>query len=125
MLSSKMSQPVKTRSFNVASGMNSLILGESASVRFPRRIVPIWVSDPMGLAKPLRMASTPATKVVATAPIPGIIIPSFPFGGWISLWRFDSAAVLVEAGFAFFGRVGMFRLLPYEFRGFLATAHVL
>src|SRR5882672_2226930 len=125
MSSSNRSHPVKTKSFNPASETNSLIFGEVPSVRFPTRMVPIWVSDPMGLAKPLRMASTPATKVVATAPIPGIIIPSFPFGGWISLWRFDSAAVLVEAGFAFFGRVGMFRLLPYEFRGFLATAHVL
>ncbi|HWI16399.1 MAG TPA: inositol-3-phosphate synthase, partial [Vicinamibacterales bacterium] len=29
-------------------GTNSLIFGERLSVRFPRRIVPICVSDPMG-----------------------------------------------------------------------------
>ena len=38
MLSSKMSQPVKTRSLSPASGTNSLIFGERPSVRFPRRI---------------------------------------------------------------------------------------
>ena len=64
--------------------MNSFTRGERPSVRLPRRMVPIWVSDPMGLAKPLRMASTPATNVVATAPIPGIMTPSLPFAGWIS-----------------------------------------
>ena len=68
----------------MASGMNSLILGESASVRFPSRIVPIWVSDPMGFANPFLIASTPATKVVATAPMPGIITPNLPLGG--SIW---------------------------------------
>jgi hypothetical protein len=46
-------------------------------------MVPICVSDPMGLEIPLRTASTPATNVVATAPIPGIMIPSFPFAGAI------------------------------------------
>ena len=35
MLSSKMSQPVKTRSSSPASGTNSLILGERPSVRLP------------------------------------------------------------------------------------------
>ena len=95
MLSSKMSQPVKTRSLSDASGTNSLILGESASVRLPSRIVPIWVSDPMGLAMPLRTASTPATNVVATAPMPGIMMPSLPLGAWISLLDgFDSVFVL-------------------------------
>ena len=84
MSSSKMSQPVKTRSFNPASGTNSLILGERPSVRFPRRMVPICVNDPMGLEIPLRTASTPATNVVATAPMPGIMTPSFPFAGAIS-----------------------------------------
>ena len=33
---------------------------------------------------PLRTASTPATNVVATAPMPGIMIPSFPLAGAIS-----------------------------------------
>src|SRR3984893_17934652 len=112
MLSSKMSQPVKTRSLSDARGTNSLILGESASVRLPSRIVPIWVSDPIGLAMPLRTASTPATNVVATAPMPGIMIPSLPLGAWISSLRcFDSVFV-----FTFFGRVGMFKLLPYRLR---------
>src|SRR6478752_10177237 len=73
-----MSQAVKTRSFRFASGTNLLILGERLSVRFPSRMVPICVSEPIGLAIPLRMASTPATNVVATAPIPTIITPSLP-----------------------------------------------
>jgi len=30
---------------------------------------------------PLRTASTPATNVVATAPIPGIMMPSLPLAG--------------------------------------------
>src|SRR6185312_6454607 len=103
-----MSQAVKTMSFRLASGTNLLILGERLSVRLPSRIVPICVSDPMGLAIPLRTASTPATKVVATAPMPGIMMPSLPLGAWISLLAdFDSVPLL-----AFFGRVGMFRLLP-------------
>src|SRR5271154_4770631 len=35
----------------------------------------------MGLAKPRRTASTPAMSVVATAPMPGIMTPSFPVAG--------------------------------------------
>jgi len=35
----------------------------------------------MGLARPRRIASTPAMSVVATAPIPGIMTPSFPVAG--------------------------------------------
>src|SRR6478736_5504952 len=73
-----MSHAVKTRSFRLARGRNLLILGERLSVRFPSRMVPICVSEPIGLAIPLRMASTPATNVVATAPIPTIITPSLP-----------------------------------------------
>ena len=84
MLSSNMSQPVKTRSLRPARGTNSLILGERPSVRLPRRMVPICVSEPMGCAIPLRTASTPATNVVATAPMPGIITPSLPFAGSIA-----------------------------------------
>src|SRR5579864_5080241 len=83
MLSSKMSQPVKTRSLSCASGTKSLIFGERPSVRLPRRMVPICVSDPMGKAMPLRTASTPATNVVATAPIPGIMMPRLPLAGAI------------------------------------------
>src|SRR5229473_8645392 len=37
----------------------------------------------MGCALPVRTNSTPAIKVVLTAPIPGKRIPSFPFGGAI------------------------------------------
>ncbi len=60
-----------------------MIFGERPSVRLPSRIVPIWVSEPIGFASPLRIASTPATNVVATAPMPGIITPSFPFAASI------------------------------------------
>jgi hypothetical protein len=35
------------------------------------------------------MASTPATKVVATAPMPGIITPSLPFAGSIRPLDFE------------------------------------
>src|SRR6516165_896228 len=78
-----MSQPPKTRSSNRASFTKSLIFGERPSVRFPRRIVPICVSDPTGTAFFVRTSSTPAMKVVATAPIPGSSTPSFPFGAAI------------------------------------------
>ena len=81
MLSGKISQPVKTRSSRLARGTKSLIKGLLPSVRLPRRMVPIWVSEPIGFARPLRTASMPATSVVATAPIPTIMIPSFPFAG--------------------------------------------
>ena len=37
--------------------------------------------EPMGLARPRRTASTPAMSVVATAPMPGIMTPSFPVAG--------------------------------------------
>src|SRR6185295_11566161 len=81
MSSSKMSHPVKTRSFRAARGTKSRTAGELLSVRLPKRIVPIWVNEPIGFATPLRTASTPATNVVATAPMPGIITPSFPLAG--------------------------------------------
>jgi hypothetical protein len=45
--------------------------------------VPSWVSEPTGCDLPLRTNSTPAIKVVLTAPMPGVNIPSFPFGGAI------------------------------------------
>src|SRR4029078_1579491 len=57
--------------------------GEFASVRLPRRMVPIWVSDPIGLASPLRIGSTPAIVVVLTAPRPTSMIPSFPSAVWM------------------------------------------
>ena len=76
-----MSHPVKTTSFKSASGTKSLISGELLSVRLPSRIVPICVSEPIGLASPRRTASTPAIIVVATAPSPTTITPSLPFAG--------------------------------------------
>src|ERR1700761_9411725 len=77
----KISQPVKTRSLSGASGTKSFTSGERSSVRLPRRIVPICVSEPNGFAYPRRTASTPAINVVATAPMPGIMMPSFPVCG--------------------------------------------
>src|SRR5215210_2963353 len=48
-------------------------------------MVPIWVREPTGSASPFFTSSTPAMKVVATAPIPGINTPSLPVGSLISL----------------------------------------
>src|ERR1700735_4303823 len=76
-----MSQPVKTRSSRWARGTKSLMSGLRESVRLPRRMVAICEVEPMGLAKPRRIASTPAIRVVATAPMPGIMTPSFPVAG--------------------------------------------
>ena len=47
-------------------------------------MVPICVSDPIGLASPLRMASTPAIVVVLTAPRPTRSMPNLPWAGAIS-----------------------------------------
>src|SRR5262245_14377470 len=79
-----MSHPPNTRSSSGASGTTSLIFGERPSVRLPRRTVPICVSEPIGFAKPLRMASTPAMVVVLTAPRPTSRTPSLPRAGAIS-----------------------------------------
>src|SRR5215472_15971673 len=79
-----MSQPPKTRSSSPTSGTTSLIFGERPSVRLPRRIVPIWVSEPIGDDKPLRIANTPAIVVVLTAPRPTSNTPSLPRAGAIS-----------------------------------------
>ena len=54
--------------------------GRGLSVRFPSRIVPSWVSEPIGCAIFFLIASTPAINVVLTAPSPGISTPSFPVG---------------------------------------------
>src|ERR1700674_5317705 len=78
-----MSPPPKVRSFSSARGTNFLMSGERASVRLPSRMVPICVSDPTGCALPLRTSSTPAMKVVLTAPRPGSSTPSFPLAGAI------------------------------------------
>ena len=64
-----------------------MIFGERLSVRLPRRIVPIWVSEPIGLARFLRMATTPAMVVVLTAPSPTRRTPSLPRAGAMSVDR--------------------------------------
>jgi hypothetical protein len=71
----------KTRSSRSANGTNSRISGDRPSVLLPRRMVAIWVSDPMGLARPRRTLSTPAMNVVETAPKPGSRTPSLPVAG--------------------------------------------
>src|SRR3954447_2726965 len=58
--------------------------GERWSVLFPRRMVPVWVSDPTGVARPLPIAITPAMNVVLTAPRPTRSTPSLPVGG--TMW---------------------------------------
>src|SRR5262245_41124643 len=76
-----MSHAPNTRSSSDASGTTSVIFGDRPSVRLPRRIVPICVSEPMGVASPFRMASTPAIVVVLTAPKPTSRTPSLPRAG--------------------------------------------
>src|SRR5215203_1912229 len=83
-----MSQPPNTRSSRPASGTKSFTIGVRLSVRFPRRTVPIWVREPMGLARPLRTAKTPAMNVVLTAPRPTSRMPNLPCAGAISTGAF-------------------------------------
>src|SRR6185436_4676626 len=111
-----MSQPPKTTSSRLASGTNSLIFGERFSVRLPRRMWPICVSEPMGCARPLRMAMTPAMVVVLTAPSPTRRIPSFPSAGAISEACFTLE--IYHLGDAYHGRM-MFlvRMLMRRGRG--------
>src|SRR5438034_10433961 len=102
-----MSHPPKTRSSSDESGTTSLIFGERFSVRLPRRTVPIWVSDPIGLANPLRTAITPAIVVVLTAPRPTSSTPSLPRAGAMSiglgmkhkLYQPWTAEALAKAGY--------------------------
>src|SRR5580704_15817530 len=68
--------------------------GVLPSVRLPRRIVPICVSEPIGFERPFRIDSTPAMNVVATAPIPGQRMPSLPEAG-----RMSTGADLPETDF--------------------------
>src|SRR4051812_4319323 len=68
-------------SSSFASGTKSLMSGERLSVRLPRRMVAICVSDPIGFDLPRRTLSTPAMNVVATAPRPGVRMPSLPVAG--------------------------------------------
>src|SRR5712691_335134 len=102
-LSSKMSQAPNTRSFRPARGTKSLMRGLRPSVRLPSRTVESCVTEPIGLAIPRRIASTPAMNVVVTAPMPGIKMPSFPSAGAIlviSLIRLSlfSCGVRVNGG---------------------------
>src|SRR5712692_8736549 len=69
--------------------------GERPSVRLPRRIVPICVSEPTGCDLPLRTSSTPAMNVVLTAPMPGSRTPSFPLAGAI-LEGFSMPLLFIE-----------------------------
>src|SRR6185503_21280680 len=70
-------------SSSLASGTKSRISGERLSVLLPRRMVAICVSDPIGLERPRRTFSTPAMRVVATAPRPGVRMPILPVAGRI------------------------------------------
>ena len=53
------------------------------SVLVPRRMWAIWLIEPMAGLRPRRAAMTPATKVEATAPMPGVSTPSVPVAGAI------------------------------------------
>ncbi len=59
--------------------------GQGDEVLYLRDLVPIWVKEPTGPARLFFTSSTPAMKVVATAPIPGIKTPILPAGSLISL----------------------------------------
>ena len=79
-----------------AKGTKSLMSGERPSVRLPKRMVPIWVSEPMGCPMPALMASTPAITVVATAPMPGIRTPSLPVAGAMDSGWFTGVSFCIE-----------------------------
>ena len=68
-------------SSSFASGTKSFTIGLRFSVRLPRRMVPIWVIDPMGDPWPRFVSSTPAMRVEATAPRPTVRTPSLPSAG--------------------------------------------
>src|SRR5688572_8986658 len=71
--------------------------GTRLSVRLPSRIVPIWVSEPIGSASFLRMARTPAMKVVATAPMPGRSTPSLPDARFTSTPFLSTIGLLLDS----------------------------
>src|SRR5947209_13201050 len=79
-----MSHAPNSRSSREASERKSLIAGAVRSVRLPMRMVPIWVRDPIGSARPFRARSAPAIIVVETAPRPGRRMASFPAAGAIA-----------------------------------------
>src|ERR1022692_4312912 len=78
-----MSQQATSMSDILANGTKSLMAGLRPSVRLPRRTGPNCVREPMGFPNPSLKASSQATKVVVTAPMPGIKTPSLPSAGAI------------------------------------------
>ncbi|GIT45706.1 MAG: hypothetical protein Ct9H300mP12_02910 [Acidimicrobiales bacterium] len=78
------SQPPKTMSSSSARGANSRMRGLRSLSRSPRRMWAIWLTDPIGAVRPRRAAMTPAMKVEATAPIPGVKTPRRPVAGAMS-----------------------------------------
>src|SRR5580704_7199371 len=95
-----MSHPPNTRSSRFASGTKSLMSGVRPSVRLPSRTVASCVSDPIGAPSPRFTASTPATKVVQTAPMPGISTPSLPVAGaMVTLSFFAALVAKITSGF--------------------------
>src|SRR5918993_2927287 len=73
-----------TRRAHLFLRLNSAISamgGVRLSVRRPRRMVAICVRLPTGSARPCLTASTPAMKVVLTAPRPTSSTPSLPLAG--------------------------------------------
>src|SRR3954464_6088277 len=93
-------------SSSFASGTKSLISGDRLAVRLPRGMVAIWVSDPIGLDLPRRTLSTPAMNVVATAPRPGVRMPSLPFAGATLPVRESFNFYLLSASSPHGGRLG-------------------
>ena len=77
----------------------------------------------------MRIASTPATNVVATAPMPGIMTPSFPFAGSIpEPAEFPDAGFVISTLAVFFVvtrfcLVAILRVSPYEFCGIRVTRY--
>ena len=78
MLGEMGSQPPKTMSSSPARGTKSRISGLRSSSRLPKRMRAIWVTEPIGATPSLRACMTPAMRVEATAPMPGMSRPSRP-----------------------------------------------
>ena len=94
--------------------------------------VPICVSEPMGWAIPFRTASTPATNVVATAPMPGINDAQLALGGldrairapasFVDDWRTSLQLVaFFKSVVGDFFSFAIFWLLPYRNCGMYAN----
>ena len=78
-----MSQPPNTRSFKPGQRDEILDLGRAAVGALAQADGGELRERADRLAEPRLMASTPAMKVVVTAPIPGIRTPSLPSAGAI------------------------------------------